>query len=129
MGRTPNESPGLRDESREKKLKPTLGFLKSPFRLGLLAALIGVGLVVSMGQASLNPPYVDLGSSFTERWSHPSGPSYDWANGPASGAASACTTSGPATALAITCPGINGIFDGGIYRGATTPPTPPNYIA
>ncbi|MBI2865423.1 MAG: hypothetical protein HYX94_12790 [Chloroflexi bacterium] len=49
---------------------------------------------------------------------------FDWANGPNS--AGAITTSNTGV---VNAPGTNGLFDGGVFNGQTTPPTPPTLTA
>ena len=49
---------------------------------------------------------------------------FDWANGPAS--AGVC--SAPTVGVPISCPGMDGLFDGGVFNGAKEAPSPPTYI-
>jgi hypothetical protein len=93
------------------------------------AVLFGATMIVSTGLfvqvASAAPPssFVDV-NNHQERWSGTG--SWDWANGANSNPAN-CTH--PTTVGGVqTCPGTNGLFDGGIYNGATVPPTAPGYI-
>src|SRR5262249_9676594 len=48
---------------------------------------------------------------------------FDWAKGPDS--AGACSTSASGV---VTCPGTNGLFDGGKFNGPTLNPSPPPFV-
>jgi hypothetical protein len=89
-----------------------------------VSAVLVLGLValsfVALGQAAPST-FLELDNNI---WADNTGtpPPYDWANsGPN---LTAPTTPGGEWTL----DGVNGIFDGGIYNGQPTPPTPPEYI-
>jgi len=95
-------------------------------RFGVVLAaflVVSTGLFVQVALAAAPSNFVDV-NNHLERWSGTG--SNDWANGAASNPA-AC--SHPTTVGSVqTCPGTNGLFDGGVYNGATVPPTPPAYV-
>ena len=100
-------------------------FRTTPGRaLALLAtaAFLSIGLVQAVSAAAPSN-FVDV-NNHAERWSGTG--SNDWANGAASNP-DVCLH--PTTLGGVqTCPGTNGLFDGGVYNGVTVPPTKPNYI-
>ena len=84
--------------------------------------VVGTGLFVEVALAAGVPPsnFVDV-TNHQERYSG-TGTS-DWANGPSP----ACTR--PTTVNGVqTCPGTNGLFDGGVFKGNTVPPIAPSYV-
>jgi hypothetical protein len=99
---------------------------RRPWRLlAVLAVALMALTVVARGHATINnggplPAAVNIYNN-QEKYSTAgeAGALFDWAN------SGACTYN----TSPITCAGSNGIFNGGTFNGATTPPTPPNYIA
>jgi hypothetical protein len=93
-----------------------------------LAVLLGATVLVSTGlfaqvvSAVAPSNFVDV-NNHQVRWSGTG--NWDWAKGAASNPA-VCVH--PTTVGGVqTCPGTNGLFDGGVYNGVTVPPTKPNY--
>jgi len=88
------------------------------------AAFLSIGLVQAALATGVPPSNFVNVSNHQVRWSGTG--NFDWANG---AAANPTACSHPTTVGGVqTCPGTNGLFDGGVYNGATVPPTPPNYI-
>jgi hypothetical protein len=85
--------------------------------------IVSTGLFVQVVSAVAPSNFVDV-NNHAERWSGAG--NNDWANGAASNPA-AC--SHPTTVNGVqTCPGTNGLFDGGVFKGATVPPQAPAYV-
>jgi hypothetical protein len=85
--------------------------------------IVSTGLFVQAVSAASPSNFVDV-NNHAERWTGTG--SWDWGNGAQSNPA-ACTH--PTTVNGVqTCPGSNGLFDGGTYRGATVPPLAPGYV-
>lgn len=96
-------------------------FKKSGYRPLLITALaltLAIGLI-SVGLAALTQ-FLELDQNVG--FDSLGGASYDWAN---SGANSGACAADPSDGNKIKCSGTNGVFDGGIFNGATTPPTAP----
>ncbi|MBI2865422.1 MAG: Ig-like domain repeat protein [Chloroflexi bacterium] len=85
-----------------------------------VVAVLSLLMFATIGQAQPSN-FVNI-TNHEIRWSGTG--NFDWANGPNS--AGAITTS---SAGVVNAPGTNGVFDGGVYNGLTTPPTPPNRTA
>src|SRR5206468_3903630 len=98
--------------------RPRLTRARVALAVPLAMALIALAFV-SVAQA-VPSNFVDI-NNHQVRWSGTG--SFDWANGAASNPAACNYATNP-----IHCPGTNGLFDGGVFNGATTPPTPPNLI-
>ncbi|MCJ7492576.1 MAG: hypothetical protein MUP15_10590, partial [Dehalococcoidia bacterium] len=88
-------------------------------RIAVLAALLAlVSLVASHAAPS---SFLELDNNIRAN-NTGTPPPYDWAN---SGTLTAPTTPGGVW----TVNGVNGIFDGGVFNGQPTPPSPPSKIA
>jgi len=111
--------------------KPIVRIAAHPFRAAVILAIgLAVMLVAAMSTSATPPSaFMEGGTSGGDAnvrhdATNPV-PPYDWANGP-----STTVSAGPCTLIAgvVSCPGVGGLFDGGVFNGATTDPTPPNYI-
>ncbi len=94
-----------------------------------LVVVVVLGLaLVAVGTASVNTPgvtaFLELDNPANIGFDGLLGSSFDWAN---SGANSpgGCTSTGGT----MNCSGTGGVFDGGKFNGATTPPTAPTISA
>ncbi len=97
---------------------------RHPLRLLTIMVLAAVTLaVVARGVDASPSNFVNI-TNHQIRWNGTG--TYDWANGAVSPAT--CTVSGNTVPFTINCPGTNGLFDGGVFNGNNTPPTPPNFI-
>ena len=94
-------------------------------RFAVLAAaflVVGTGLFVQVALAAAPSNFVDV-NNHQERWSG-TGTS-DWGNGSATTPA-AC--SHPTTVNGVqTCPGTNGLFDGGVFKALWQSKTPSQF--
>jgi hypothetical protein len=92
--------------------------------LGLSVALA----LVAVGSASVNTPgptaFLELDLPANLGFDGLPGSSFDWANGGANTIGGCISTGG-----IVNCSGTGGIFDGGTFNGATTPPTAPQITA
>jgi len=93
----------------------------------IVVVVLGLALV-AVGTASVNTPgvtaFLELDNPANIGFNGLLGSSFDWANGGAN-SPGGCTSTGGT----MNCSGTGGVFDGGKFNGATTPPTPPNVTA
>ncbi len=106
-----------------------LGASTSRVRLFAISAVLAV-TVIAVIWASINTPgptgYVELDLNANVGFDFTPLASFDWAN---SGANTGNCAADPSDGNKIKCGGTGGIFDGGKFNGATTPPTPPTLTA
>jgi Prealbumin-like fold domain len=126
LGRAaPSKLLEIDNNPRERKEKLTMsGSIRRMARHPLrISAMLILGLValsfVALGQAASPTNFVERDGNVRFNGTG----TYDWANGPSP----ACTFN--STTGVVSCPGTGGLFDGGVYNGQTTPPTPPDPTA
>src|SRR5262245_34990782 len=92
-------------------------------RIMIFAALLAVTVLVVVW-ASVNNPgptgFVELDLNANVGFDFTPLASFDWAN---SGANTGNCAPDPSDGNKIKCGGVGGLFDGGKFNGATTPPT------
>jgi uncharacterized repeat protein (TIGR01451 family) len=95
-------------------------------RSAIVAAVAVMALAFAVVYASINvpgvTPFLELEVLANVGFDGNLGGTFDWANAGANAIPRDCPTSGGGL---IQCSGSGGIFDGGKFNGATTPPTAP----